>query len=1502
MTVIKGVYRVIRSILFASIITIGALLILLYVILSVPGVQRKLCNEAETQLSHLLKAPVKIGGVNYSPFNELQLNEVEIRTPDNKPCISITKLGAGITLWKLILYREIEITYAELIELRAKLVQSQEKGPLNIQFIIDALASKDKQKPPTQFNLKLQNVVIRKSAISFDREWMPVSENKTLDVNHLEFYDVRADLAIPKLSNEEFEIDLRRLSFNERSGLYIDALSFMANISPKALWFKNVKLNLGSAQIAINNQHLNYNGYDNIIDALKREWLELDVNVRNLTAEDLLFLNKRIQNIPGKYNLALNLQGNLTNFEIENLNLISQDKKLDLSTRGKFKILSDKDISSEISGFKFFVDSQRINDILGIIPNLTDQVRDVVAATGFLNVNLVGGFDTYSSSAQAKGDISSSQGRIDVDGNVKWIQNPKRYAADIQLTTDRFNLESLFPNQPVGDIVADIDANISYGGSSWEDLNGIIVSDIPLISYNGKDLTNIHLKGEKSDKHIDFSFLSDSQFIEAQLEGACVLDKERSEWKVSGSLGNFAAAELNLFPKFPYNLSLDHIYVEGTGSNVDNMNGTVLLSGLNVRFPNQNLWSLDKFVLETKEDNGFRTIQVDSDILSGNVTGMFKFNDVKELATDILSYSLPNLIAPARSSLNQDTDFNFELQLNPNKTLYESFNINYVPLMPVDINGKVNMSVLEVALDAPYILKGKDKLIKNSHLSLIANREEGTIAKINTSWPTKKGYIDLDINSSVLSDDVSNNIGWKFDFNEDKGNVYLDLSINKNNRSDLSYLFKIKESEMTFNDTQWILSPATATLNDNALTVDNLQFKGGKQYINISGKASSNPLDTIRAELHDIDLSYIFNTLNINYVTFGGIATGNAYATNVFSKNPKATTSGLNVKNFSYNNAPLGNADLLGYWDNDHKSVGLGADIYDFDKAGERVERGKVNGEIFVTRDSLGINFDVNKINLALIQPFLSNVMQKVEGRATADLTLYGTFKDVNLVGKAFADTAAIKLGFTNVTYYGSDSVYFSKDAIRIPGFHVYDAYGNSALFSGEVRHQYFRDANIDFDIQHVKNLLAYNTDASFGDSWYGRIFASGSGKVWGVPGYTRLNFDVSTDPNSSFTFVLEETEIASEYNFLTFTDKRKSERTFITKETFEDEFKRKIAQSINTDEYSVLDMDLSVAINPGLKLNVIMDPSSGDKIEARGNGAMRLHYNTESDEVDIFGRYVLDEGNYLFRFQDLILRDFSIRPGSTISFNGDPMKGILNLAAAYRVNTNLSDLDKSFSSDRDLNRSSIPVDAVLKVSGELTSPDIDFDISMPTVTSEVERKVRSIISSEEMMQQQVLYLLALNRFYTPQFSGSSDGELISVASSTLSSQVANIFSQITDKVTLNPSFKSDRSDLSDMGVDLALSSQLFDNRLIINGNLGYRDRSVSQTNFIGDFDIEYLLSKDGRLRLKAYNHFNDAYYYLKSALTTQGVGLIYRKDFNDAFSFLRPKKRKKVVNKDEEK
>ena len=308
----------------------------------------------------------------------------------------------------------------------------------------------------------------------------------------------------------------------------------------------------------------------------------------------------------------------------------------------------------------------------------------------------------------------------------------------------------------------------------------------------------------------------------------------------------------------------------------------------------------------------------------------------------------------------------------------------------------------------------------------------------------------------------------------------------------------------------------------------------------------------------------------------------------------------------------------------------------------------------------------------------------------------------------------------------------------------------------------------------------------------------------------------------------------------------------------------------------------------------LVMDPVSGDEIKATGSGNLRLTYESLNNHLKMYGTYTLNRGSYNFTLQDIIIKDFTIKEGSTIAFHGDPYSAQLDIQAIYSVNANLSDLDESFLLDKDLNRTNVPVHALLKVTGDMRQPDIDFDLEFPTLTQDTYRKVLSIVSTKEMMNRQIIYLLALNRFYTPDYMSSTTkgNELFSVASSTLSSQLSSMLGKLSEDWSIAPNLRSDRGDFSDVEVDVALSSRLLNNRLLFNGNFGYRDKSLNTNQFIGDFDVEYLLNPKGSWRLKAYNRYNDQNYYVRTAQTTQGIGIVFKKDFNNFFGFLRPKKK----------
>ena len=279
-----------------------------------------------------------------------------------------------------------------------------------------------------------------------------------------------------------------------------------------------------------------------------------------------------------------------------------------------------------------------------------------------------------------------------------------------------------------------------------------------------------------------------------------------------------------------------------------------------------------------------------------------------------------------------------------------------------------------------------------------------------------------------------------------------------------------------------------------------------------------------------------------------------------------------------------------------------------------------------------------------------------------------------------------------------------------------------------------------------------------------------------------------------------------------------------------------------------------------------------------------------------MYGTYEIDKGSYNFTLQDIIIKDFKIRDNSKISFDGDPMAAKLDISAVYPVKANLSDLDQSFLEDKSINNTNVPIDVVFDIRGIMTQPDINYKLEFPSFANskgDIESKVNSIVSTEEMMKRQCLYLLALNRFYTPEYMTTTSGnELFSVASSTISSQLSSMLGQLSENWTISPNLRSDLGDFSDVEVDVALSSTLLNNRLRLNGNFGYRDKSLNTNQFIGDFDLEYLLNPRGSWRLKAYNRFNDQNYYIKTATTTQGVGIMYRQDFDNMFNFLKRSKK----------
>ena len=179
-------------------------------------------------------------------------------------------------------------------------------------------------------------------------------------------------------------------------------------------------------------------------------------------------------------------------------------------------------------------------------------------------------------------------------------------------------------------------------------------------------------------------------------------------------------------------------------------------------------------------------------------------------------------------------------------------------------------------------------------------------------------------------------------------------------------------------------------------------------------------------------------------------------------------------------------------------------------------------------------------------------------------------------------------------------------------------------------------------------------------------------------------------------------------------------------------------------DMESDMRINFLVNTNQNLTLKLLMDPQSGDYITLNGNGVIRANYFNKGS-FDMFGNYVVDHGIYKLTIQNIIKKDFEFLPGGTINFGGNPYKAALNLQAKYVVNgVPLSDLNigRSFSSNN------IRVDCLMNIKGTPNAPSVDFSMDLPTINSDAKQMIYSLINSQEEMNQQVLYLLGIGRFY----------------------------------------------------------------------------------------------------------------------------------------------------------
>lgn len=1495
--IVRYVYNALRTVVVTLIVAFVLAFALPYALLCIPSVQEKIKTEGEKELSDLLKTQVTIDHINISPFNRVVLERVNIPDQQGDSLFAIDKLGAGLSLFNLLTQGRLVFTYGEIIGLHGRITRPDKDSPTNMQFLIDAFKPKPDQ-PPKPFDLKIFNVVMRKCDVRYDVLSEPV-KNVRFDVNHIAVSNFRADLALPRLKNNDFDIDLKRLSFDEKSGFVLKNLSTHVTIDDTCLTARDIQIELPHSDVGLSDIELHYTSLKNLGSELPQIPIQASVANSQITPSDLAAFVPSLRKFDEPLRVTAAVKGTRDYLDIPVLNVKNTSGTIDLEMKGTLNDVTHRDLMSfNVPHLKVSAQSQEIAKITSSFANMSPRARDIITRCG--NVDVDGQVKGSLQQMSMNGSVNTSLGNVVVDGKLSQGGGVKQVSGTVK--TPMLQVGRLLARENLlGEVAMDAELSMTLGkGIPSGSLNG----HIDHVDIRGYRYHNIEADLEQTGRDVKGLVTMDDPNGRLVVDGDVHLDGMATNVDVHVVTEGLSLYNMGLMKKYPDHKLSANLDANFSGNRIDNVNGSVAVSSLTFVDKEDHGIHLDHLNVDADNTSPVQSIDISSDYMNGYITGSYNVKSLVPSVKHMLWRAFPQFFADYEKTSDSHkvpNNLRFKFEVDPNEELQEMAKLPVRILYKSTVDGHIDeeSGTFSLNVNAPYLLQGKKNIIESTRLSLSQDSTTHNVSlAASTLFPNKKGKIAVNVTANGGNDRIDSDLSWRVMRDRDfHGNLNLSALLRRGADKKVGALIDVNPSELVFNDTVWNVQPGTIEIDHDVITVQNLAGQCDKQFIRINGRASHDPEDALCLQLNDVSLDYIFETLNIDNVDFGGRATGKFFASDLFSGAPRLLTPNLHVVDLSYNNAVMGDADIESHWVNETKAVALNADIQQHNG-----KESVIGGDIFVADDSLYLTFDADHANVSFLKPFMAAFTSDVGGEVSGHAVLYGNFHTINLYGDVCADSLLFKLDYTNVYYTCSgDSVHMKPNLITFKDVIIHDRDGHSAKMGGWLRHDSFHDPVFNFGITDADKLLCYDTDASINPVWFGTVYGSGSAFVTGEPGVVDIKVNMQSDPSSRFTFVMSDSQEASEYNFITFRDRDKKDLPEEDDEAaLQDsipEIVRQLTQRVqqnNVAPPTAYTIDLQGDITPDVQLFIIMDPIGGDQIKCTGHGNLRLTYNN-NDEMAMYGKYTLERGNYNFTLQDIIIKDFTIRDGSSISFQGDPYAAQLDLEAVYSLNANLKDLDESFAADKEINRTNVPVHALLRAKGLINEPDISFDLEFPSLTTDAYRKVKSIINTEDQMNRQIIYLLALNRFYTPEYMNGStnNNELSSVASSTISSQLSSILGKMSENWTIAPNFRSEKGDFSDMEVDLALSSQLLNNRLLFNGNFGYRDNTYNtrNSNFIGDFDIEYLLNAKGTWRLKAYNHFNDQNYYVRNALTTQGVGIVLKRDFDSPFNVLRRKK-----------
>lgn len=1476
------------------------------ILLRVPYVQSKVSAVATKVLEERLGVPVRIGNVDIEWFNRLVLEEVYLEDQTGRPLFDANHVSAGFEVLPLVEEGRLVFTTVRLFGFSLDLRKAADDAPLNLQFVIDAFASRDTVKKEKNIDLRFNSILVRRGHFSYHVESERTTPGK-FNAKHIDVSNLSAKISLKAFNKDSVNAYIKKMSFDEASGFSLERLSLNVVANRDSAEVLDFEVRLPRTVLKIGGARVDLTRVDSLPELLDRAPMALHINPSQICLGDLSAFVPAFRNFADTIELSAEASGYVDHFDMRRVTLKYSDKMLFV---GQTEL---KNITHPAEAYLFGkVNKMYIttDGIASLAANFSDRpVRLPAPLVKLGTINFTGEISGFFDNLVAFGKLSSSIGSIQTD--LIFGRDKERHVAAFlrgRVASSHLRLSELFAEgNPFGR--ARLDLRIDALRPEGESFRGKVEAQVSEFDYKAYKYEDIHLDGTFRRNSFDGTIRIDDPNVALYAQGLFRHDAGNSKFNFTSRLDRFRPDRLNLTDKYEKPEISLALNADFEGDNIDNLEGRIRLDSLSFQTAPDSFY-LRRLEVEASGHSLDRRLVITSDILNGEVSGAYSFKTLVPSLLKTFRGYVPALIGEERQGRHprQAPENNFALLLTIENTeaLSSTLKLPFTMLSQGRVTGHYNNNYNKFRIEAwlPKFNLGKS-MFEGGYLVCDNPGDKVDLRLKATNYNAKGLRNYLDLRADAKDNLVNTFVGWannkeqlfKADLSASTRFSKMESSDRKSPKTEgVLTEISLHQSELVVKDSLWMIRPARFTIADGKVGIRDFRVDHDEQYLTVDGVVSKDPADTLAVDLNQIELSYVFDVLNIPVLQFGGEATGRVYATDLLGS--RILDTNLEIQGFSFNQVELGRLNLFSAWDDQRKGILMRGSIFKDDSAWT-----DVNGHVFPVGPNAGLSldFDANDINLAFLQPFVQTVVKDLQGRGFGHVRLYGPFKALNVAGDAFVRDGGLGVDFLNTYYHFSDSVHLDSTSVNLRNVAVTDKLGNRGEVSLRFNHAHFKDYSFTVDMR-ADRMLVYDVDQKKNPLIYGTVFASGATRIHGNGKLINFDINMQSEPNTSVYLDFMNRNSAMDYDFITFVDRDghlfSADSLVMAGDTAVRDTSRTLAGhaplTTYTDDGTELRMNFLLDITPDANIELIMDPVAGDRIKGNASGSLQIQYGTRSD-LKMYGDVNIVEGNYNFSLQQIIHKDFKIRDGSTINFRGDPLNARMNINAIYNLTANIGDLDASLAEET--GRTSVPVNCVLKLDGALRSPDIAFDLEFPNSNEELERQVKAFIDTEDMMTRQIVYLLVLNKFYTPDYARNSysSSEWNAVASSAISAQLSSILNSFTDKVQIGTNIRAGQDGFTDnTEYEMLLSSQLLDNRLLINGNFGMRNtiNTGKANTFIGEFDLEYKLTKSGDIRLKAYNHARDMYFGLKQSMTIQGVGVMYRKDFTYLYEIFKRRRK----------